>query len=267
MKTSILLTILVLTFTVAAQAQTSFLLGNSPHKHHTIQDIQKAAANNEAFGVFFTEAYSQNFRPLTSNWGAEKYRALKILPLSQGLTTKQVLEFKTALETQKPKLMQAYKLRNSTYNRLAAMALGIFGNESEFGTSFRLKLKENFQNLVVIGKVLQGQDDLTTSRGVTQIKNLPPRIQQIYPQVQLDSLMVPFNAAVATIGYLVQTFTMLLDREDLAYINASNVFDYMPYVYSGQMGKLLNHTATVVDNSYIVHMKQNIRKFYFMEQQ
>lgn len=258
--------IATIALSAVAKADTSFLLGNSPHKHHTLQDIQKISQSNEVFGALFNSAYSQSFRPLTNSWGDDQLRQLKILPLSQDVATKQVLEFVLALENEKQNLMRIYKLRNATYNKLAAMALGIFGNESEFGSSFRLAFKERFQDVVVLGKFLKGQKDLTTSRGVTQIKDLPEKIVQNYG-VTPDSLIIPLNAAVSTVGYLAETFSMLLSRKDLNFINADNVFDYMPYVYSGQMGKLLNHTATVVDNSYVIHMKQNIRKFYFMENQ
>lgn len=247
-----------------AYSADSFLLGTAPHKRHTIEDIRKIGEKNQAFAGMFTNAFKKGFRPLTSNWGNEKYRPLRILPLQNQVVTKQVLEFKMALESEKQNLMRIYKLKNATYNKLAAMALGIYGNESEFGTSFRLKLKENFQDLVVLGKMIKGQKNLTTSRGGTQIKDLPAKIKQHY-SITSDDLVIPFNSAVATIGFLTQTFSMLLERDDLENINASNVFDYMPYVYSGQMYKILEGTATVRDNSYVVGMKHNIRKFYFME--
>ena len=243
----------------------SYLLGASPHKHHTIEDVRKIGERNQAFAGMFSDAFQKGFRPLTSNWGNEQYRPLRILPLQNKLVTKQVLEFKMALESEKIKLMRIYKLKNSTYNKLAAMALGIYGNESEFGSSFRLKLKESFQDIVVLGKMIQGEKNLTTSRGGTQIKDLPAKITQHY-SITPDTLIVPFNSAVATIGYLTQTFSMLLERDDLEMISVENVFDYIPYVYSGQMYKVLKGTATIVDNSYVIHMKQNIRKFYFMEQ-
>lgn len=253
------------TLSAKAFGADSFLLGASPHKPHTIDDIKKIGEKNQAFAAMFANSFQKNFRPLTSSWGNEQYRPLKILPLQNSVVTKPVLEFKAALESEKKNLMRIYKLKNSTYNKLAAMALGIYGNESEFGTSFRLKLKENFQDLVVLGKLIQGETNLTTSRGGTQIKDLPEKITKFYPQIKPDTLIVPFNSAVATIGYLTQTFSMLLEREDMKYINAANVFDYMPYVYSGQMRKLLSRSATVTDNLYVVGMKQNIRKFYFME--
>lgn len=248
-----------------AYGANSHLLGHAPHKPHTIEDIKKIGSKNKVFAAAFVSGYKKGYRPLTSSWGNEDYRPIKIAPLTNEVATKQVQQFRNALESEKKNLMKIYKLRNSTYNKLAAMALGIFGNESEFGTSLRLKVKENFQDLVVLGKMAKGQKDLTTSRGVTQIKDLPEKIIEHYPDISPDTLVNPGNAAIATMGYLTEAFSMLLARDDLKSINADNVFDYIPYVYSGQMHKVIKGTATVVDNSYIIFMKRNIRKFYFME--
>lgn len=115
------------------------------------------------------------------------------------------------------------------------------------------------------------------------MKDIPDKIQENYPQITPDTLYDPQFAAVATLGYLAEAFVMIKGLRDnqaregvkpgevnLSYITDENIFDYIPYVYSGRMKMLFNGPkgstgATVTDNLYIKEMKQHMRHLYFME--
>lgn len=265
-------------------ARGSYVVSRAPLRHHSMADVQRVAANNPRFASEFTSAFRLGFRPMMRNWGSAEFQPLAILVQNDRVNTRAVREFRLALINHKRNLMRLYNLRNDTYNKLAAMALGIFGNESEFGSSLRYNLKERNQDLVIALKYLSGDSSPTPSRGGTQIKEIPEKIAEEYPEITSDSLILPTNAAIATVGFLTETFSMLLQRSrndrmnapsgraSLTYIQPENVFDYIPYVYSGQMRKLFNgprasNGATVTDNLYINNMKRNMGNFYFMSKQ
>lgn len=163
-------------------------------------------------------------------------------------------EFVKALEDEKAKLMKACKLSNDEYNDLAMLSYGILGNESSFGNSERLKIKEytlgglHFgQAAVILGRAIKGRDDaFNTSRGLTQIKNLPGGcFKEAYPEINKDNLVNPRNAAVATMGYLVDASVTMRNiansnQSDPAKlrITRENMIDYMGYLYQGGAHKL-----------------------------
>lgn len=121
------------------------------------------------------------------------------------------------------------------------------------------------------------------SRGGTQIKYIPEAISKAYPNLNPNTLQNPEHAAIATIGYLAESLRIIRgmqaqqlrngiqeDQEDLGYIDEGNIFDYLPYVYSGRMAKIYigptdPNGATVIDNLYILEMKKYMRWFLVME--
>lgn len=163
-------------------------------------------------------------------------------------------EFVKGLEEEKSKLMKLYKLSNDEYNDLALLAYGILGNESSFGKSDRLKYKEYTILGLPIGQVgvvglraLTGKDEiLNTSRGFTQIKNLPSGdFAKVYPEINKDNLINPRNSAVATIAFLAeaaQTMRRIAieNQSDPAKlrITRENMMDFMGYLYQGGARKL-----------------------------
>lgn len=195
-------------------------------------------------------AREKRFYVLTNHWGeSDQFHRGIYLPLTADLNTPEVISFVSALAKHKINLVTIYKLQNHTFNKLAAIAFGIFGNESEFGSNFKYNLKELTalgisigQNAVSIGKGLEAQGGITSlisnktlmylltkqshlifqdlkikgdqmihSRGPTQIKFIPDRLKQYYPGFSPDHLKDPGNAAIATIANLAED--MLIIKE------------------------------------------------------
>lgn len=199
----------------------------------------------------------------------------KALPISIKIVNKEgdnekSRAFVKALETEKEKLMRIYGLSNDEYNDLAMLAYGILGNESDFGQSTKLKIKENAQFAVITARLLKtGDRDIATntSRGLTQIKYLPDGVfSKEYPEIKKENLTNPRNAAVATVAYLALAARQMKqiaaeNKEDSKKlrITRENMLDYMGYLYQGGKGKLSSSDkskqATPEFNGYYRNLK------------
>lgn len=187
-----------------------------------------------------------------------------ILPHNEELENVKVYAFIRALESKKSELLALYGGDPQEYNLLAQIAVGILGRESEFFESPRYRVKENSQLTIRLVKVVQiyleGSDRGTglNSRGPTQIKIVPAKIAQKYG-VTRDNLYIPENAALATMGYLMDILAELKRRvvlNHLSFITPNNYADYLPYIYFGSRRQLLNGTATPDQNIYIRDMRK-----------
>lgn len=202
-----------------------------------------------------------------------KPRAIDIKIINKEMDTQLAREFTRALEEEKSKLMEIYKLTNDEYNDLALLAFGILGNESEFGKSGRLKVKENAQFAVIAARLLKTKDlDVArnTSRGLTQIKFLPEGpFKEYYPEVTKENLMNPRNSAVATMAYLAEAAKQmrviaLRNKSDPGKlrITRENMMDYMGYLYQGRRSSLTTSDpsaqATPEFNGYYRALQRNM---------
>jgi hypothetical protein len=181
----------------------------------------------------------------------------------QELNTERAQAFLRALESQKPKLIQLYGINGQEYNLLAQMAIGILGRESRFYQSPRYYLKEAAPEVVALIKVVKiylagsTRQPSPNSRGPTQIKNIPTKIVQAYNFTK-DELYVPENAAVATMGFLIESLQELKRRvvlNNLDFVTPETYVDYLPYLYFGSVRTLINHRANPSKNVYIRDMK------------
>jgi hypothetical protein len=163
--------------------------------------------------------------------------------------------FMSTLDTEKQTLMKMYNLDNDDYNNLAKLAFGILGNESEFGTGRKLKLKE-FSPVGV--SIMKGNwfDTSDNSRGLTQIKQIPGQITQHYG-IDKGDLMNPHAAAVATLGLLAENLVVLKRLEsNHPDITPENRMDYLLYLYMGSSRQIIQGEATPDKNIYISRAKQ-----------
>lgn len=178
-----------------------------------------------------------------------EYRALEITIKDESYQTTEALEFVDALEKHKEKLMQIYDLSNEDYDKMAAMAFGILGNESSFGRSGRYKIKEALPILV---SLLKGHyfDTSRNSRGLTQIKTIPQKIKKNY-SIKKDELGEPEKSAIATMGFLAQSLPELRAKQHYhPAINPENRLDYLHYIYMGKSHEITQATATPELNIY-----------------
>ncbi|MBO9665439.1 MAG: hypothetical protein J7501_01325 [Bdellovibrio sp.] len=187
--------------------------------------------------------------------------SIMLLPTHEKVRTEKVRLFIQGLSAHKKDLQALYKIHGAEYTMLAQMAVGILGRESLFGESNRYRLKEAMPGGVHLLKVLQsyltGKPVNENSRGLTQIKFLPELITQNY-DINSDNLSVPENAAVATMGYLIEALAQLKRRvvlNKLDHINPQNYADYLPYIYFGGTRAIIKKTATPEKNLYVQDMK------------
>ena len=183
---------------------------------------------------------------------------------NQKLETAEVRAFIRTLETRKGEIIRLYGIHGQEYNLLAHMAVGILGRESQFFTSTRYRMKETFPGLVRVAKAfrayLNGSESGPglSSRGPTQIKIVPEKIAHFYG-VTPEELYKPENAAVATVGFLIEILEELKRRvvvNDLEFVNETNYVDYLPYLYFGSRRMLIQGKATPDQNIYVRDMKK-----------
>ncbi|MEN0060286.1 MAG: hypothetical protein AAGB31_15715 [Bdellovibrio sp.] len=196
---------------------------------------------------------------------------LFILPLRAEVRTEKVMAFVQALAAHKTEIRNLYTVSSAEYNFLAHMSMGILGRESLFFESKRYYLKETFPDLIRAAKVIRSYFyDVPlsdNSRGPTQIKKVPERIARHY-QVTPENLYIPQNAAVATMGFLIESLQELKNRivsNRLDFITPGNYIDYLPYLYFGSTRALLNGTATPESNIYVKNMKNYMSWFELYE--
>lgn len=177
------------------------------------------------------------------------------------LHTPKVQAFIRALENSKSEIVAMYHSDPQEYNLLAQMAIGILGRESKFFESRRYRIKEDYPTLVSVVKAVQaylnGRSASASSRGPTQIKVVPERIENRYG-ITPDNLWVPENAARATMGFLIEALAELKQRarnNKWDFVTPETYADYLPYIYFGAVGQLRNRTATPATNLYVREMK------------
>jgi hypothetical protein len=189
---------------------------------------------------------------------------LSIVPLRAEVETPKVEAFLQALGDHKAELLQIYKIHGAEYNLLAHMAVGILGRESKFFKSPRYYLKEAAPWAVQLIKVVRiyiegvDRDPSLNSRGPTQIKIVPAAIAQRYGVTE-DNLYIPKNAALATMGFLIEALAELKRRVEvnhLAFVNPATYVDYLPYIYFGSTKSLVSGSADPEHNLYIRDMKE-----------
>lgn len=190
--------------------------------------------------------------------------------------------FAAALGANKQSIMRLYSSFNSEgkitsavtsdeYNLLAKIAFGILGCESKFYSSYKYRFKESLPELVRAAKevqsILNDKKVSANSRGPTQIKNIPEKITTQFG-ITADSLQDPDKAAIATMGFLIETLGTLKRlsvKYNLDYINERNYEDYLPYLYYGNSKALINRTATPEQNLYVQKMKENSKMVDLLE--
>lgn len=225
-------------------------------------------------GPSYNEYLAQTRDALTNNgyrlwkWEGQTSKCqtcpIFIVPHERRIETEKVYAFIRAIETRKGELLRLYNADPQEYNLLALMAVGILGRESEFFESPRYRLKENAQWAIRLIKVVQiylegsDRDPELNSRGPTQIKIVPDKIAEAYG-VRPDELYIPENAALATMGYLIEALAELKRRvvlNHLSFVTPDTYADYLPYIYFGSKRQLLNGTATPDRNIYIRDMRK-----------
>ncbi len=257
--------------------------------------------NNPAYTNEAATAMRNGWRPLKTTLGAERPTPLKIYIKDAAIDSQVTRAYVEALASEKGHLMSLYRLSNVEYNQLAAIAFGILGRETKFGTSIKYLWKETNQSEIWQFKLAKKKlrDSVKAvetrdaskffawktwkvapnSRGLTQIKAVPETIEQDYC-INEENLNDPRMTAVATVGFLAESLKILKNRvrnRELMYINDANLFDYVLYVYFGSMRQLvnpildyktasiINEVATPARNLYIQTVRRHMQALALFE--
>jgi hypothetical protein len=193
---------------------------------------------------------------------------IALIGTSEELQSNDVQKFMLTLSERKAEILKLYADKIPTtsdeYNLLAQMAVGILGRESKFFTSARYRFKEEFPWAVHVLKLAEVYVDgghrgpSPNSRGPTQIKTVPSKIAVKYG-VTSENLFIAENAALATIGFLIESLDELKKRvvvDHLYEVQPSTYVDYLPYIYFGSTKSLVQHATDPAHNPYIINMKK-----------
>jgi hypothetical protein len=204
-----------------------------------------------------TDYYEYNF-----STKSKTYREIKTVIDNDEYSTTIAKIFIHTLDKEKENLMKLYRLGNDEYNELMKISFGILGNESRFGTSVKLYLKETAPAAVAFAKNVKRKhykDMFSTSRnsrGYTQIKRIPKKIREFY-KFNKEDLIDPANCAVATLGFLANSLLELKAKEKFHNnITPENRFNYLIYIYTGRSSQIKKGTATPEKNIYYRNMRK-----------
>lgn len=243
-----------------------YILPEQEENKFVYQDKKIVLVNTEGSDPETDKFYNYNSHESTP-------KLIKMNITSSVANTSAARKFVKALEDEKPKLMKVLGITNDEYNELALIAFGIMGNESKFGNSKKLNLKEKNQDFVVFARYLKSWDNdeaKQTSRGYTQIKYLPKEIlNKNYPEIKKETLMKPDHSAVATVVYLYESFREMrgIARENeksarKVRITQETMIKYIKYFYQGGRSQIttedLKNQATPDWNEYYQNLTKHM---------
>jgi hypothetical protein len=294
-------TLLFALLSLAAQAQNIIInaapagnVATTPARARQIlatEQSQRLNAGDHGFYAYELAAKRYTYNVVRENWGSATYAPVHFVaipPLAPNTRTKQFLE---TLELQKGALMDYFGLSNQEYNKIALMGLGILGNESEFFTNWRYHVKSFLPDAALgfIRGILRGENmNSPRSHGGIQMKEMPDSVRQVFDAWATNGdLRRPEISAVAVVIFMHNARLQLLRMARTANnnrINATNVWDYVPYIYMGSGRKITgllalpattnlaslsesqrNEIAIPATNAYVTKLRGNMMKFLMLE--
>jgi hypothetical protein len=293
--------LLLTLFTFAAQAQ-NLIINNvppgnaatTPSRARQILAAEQAKTEwlqlSDPGNYAYSVAKPYTYEVLRANWGSASFAPVHFVARPPLVPNKSTQQFMDTLEFQKGKLMDYFGLSNQEYNKIALMALGILGNESEFFTNWRLFAKTFLPTpaLNFVRVILQrGSMNTPRSHGGIQMKEMPESVREVfYAWARNEDLRRPDVAAVAAVIFLhnarLQILRMARNANNTR-INATNIWDYVPYLYMGSGRKianllaipanrplptdetLLKEIAIPSSNTYVKKLRDNMIKFLVLE--
>lgn len=198
---------------------------------------------------------------LTSKMNREA-KAIDIKFKNQNYHNSQTISFVKTLKTEKKELMQKLNIDNDTYNNLSMISLGIVGQETEYGESFKYKIKENYPDTVSVVKSIVGNNSYN-SKGLTQMKiksytDVATKKLLAEYGITEDNLSNPEKSALATIIVLASMYkNELPGLQEKLEKQKIDKMDALLYLWNGKKKEITNNTATPNKNIYI----RNVKKF------
>jgi hypothetical protein len=177
--------------------------------------------------------------------------------------------FTKALCEHKVDLSNKLHLDNDTYNNLAQLAVGIAGQETDFGRSTKYWVKEKMPWTVSVGKFFSGNKSVN-SRGYTQMKvdayNDDVKKQLKEYGITSDNVNQPDKSALATVIALGNMYKNELPSIK-AIMNSKNITmqEALLYLWQGKKEEIVQKTATPDKNLYIKSVMK-YQEYYGIEQ-
>jgi hypothetical protein len=296
-------TLVFILFSIAAHAQNIVIKATPPGNAATskararqilaaeqarVLDLRQ---EDHGYWAYWMVSRPYNYQVLRENWGSSTFAPVHLVaipPLAPNQRTEAFLE---TLEAHKGKLMEYFGLTNQEYNKIALMGVGILGNESQFFTNWRYHVKSFLPDAALgfIRGVLRKENMNTPrSHGGVQMKEMPDSVRQVFNAwAQNEDLRRPEIAAVAVVIFLHNARLQVLRMARQAgssRINATNVWDYVPYIYMGSGRKIANllalpastnlaylsesrrnEIAIPATNTYVKKLADNMLKFLVLE--
>lgn len=148
-----------------------------------------------------------------------------------------------------------------TKNKVFGKTKEAYKKASGFWSGLRDGTTTYFRELVnrdvrlLTGKIT----DENNSRGPTQIKTVPSKIEEHY-KITKDNISDPKNSAIATMGFLAEAMVELKNRaKTYPAITRENRLDYLHYIYMGSTHEIKNQTATPDKNIYLRQLKEYLK--------
>lgn len=181
------------------------------------------------------------------------------------------------LADKKEELMEKLGVDNDTYNMLAKVALGIAGQETDFGSAWAgakkgtpYWMKEGANWIINFGKWVKG-DNSYNSRGMTQMKiksytdeNVKALINEY--GITEENLQNGDKCAIATMIVLAHMYKNELPalKGHMDNLNLSKE-DALLYCWNNKKSEIKNETATPDKSTYLVnaHNYMNDFEFYY----
>jgi len=183
----------------------------------------------------------------------------------------EMTDFTKALCEKKEDLSKKLHIDNDTYNDLAQLAVGIAGQETDFGRSSKYWVKENPYTAwtVSVGKFFSGNKSVN-SRGLTQMKidayNDDVKKQLKDYGINSDNVNKPDKSALATVIALANMYKNELPSIK-SIMNDKNISmqEALLYLWQGKKEEITNKTATPDKNLYIKNVMK-YQKYFDVEQ-
>lgn len=164
------------------------------------------------------------------------------------------------LAEKKCELMQKLDVDNDAYNDMAYAALGIFGQESDYGQSPMYVLKAHYQEYISKVKDFIG-DKSYNSDGPSQMKIKAYKDKDVIRLFQEygitpDNIGEPEKASIGTMIMLADIYKNQLPAlKPKMKANKLTTVDALLYIWKGDKSKINNLTATPGNNGYLQNAK------------
>lgn len=229
-----------------------YVLPEDPNNKIVAKDGQLNLVQEKFTGEVHTSPKPTDSQPILIDFSSGKHK------------TKTMENFTGVLEKQKEELMKKLDIDNDTYNDLASLALGITGQESNFGESKKYWFKEHASFLVSIAKWFKGKKT-ANSRGLTQMKLeefTDPETKRLLAEYKITPSNVgePKNSAIATIIVLTNMYKNELPgvRKQMQEKGVSEM-DALLYLWQGKK-KLIKDEDKKAEPDKNIYIK-NVKRF------